>query len=50
MITLEDILSAAERISPFIVRTPLEKSQTLSQVLGANAYLKMEIFQKTGSL
>lgn len=49
MITLEDIQSAAERISPFIVRTPLEKSQTLSQVLGANAYLKMEIFQKTGS-
>ena len=49
MIGLEDIRSAAERISPYLVRTPLEKSETLSQRLGANAYLKMELFQKTGS-
>src|SRR4030042_7004294 len=49
MISLEDIKSAVEQISPYIVRTPLEKSQTLSHVLGTNAYLKMELFQKTGS-
>ena len=49
MIGLEDIKSAAERISPYLVRTPLEKSRTLSHLLGANAYLKMELFQKTGS-
>ncbi|UCC86578.1 MAG: threonine/serine dehydratase [Anaerolineales bacterium] len=49
MIGLEDIQSAASRISPFIIRTPLERSQTLSSMIGANAYLKMELFQKTGS-
>lgn len=49
MIGLEDIQSAAHRISPFIIKTPLERSQTLSDILGANAYLKMELFQKTGS-
>ena len=49
MIGLEDIQSAAQRISPFIYKTPLERSQTLSHILGANAYLKMELFQKTGS-
>ena len=49
MITLEDIKSATERVFPYIVRTPLEKSQTISHVLGTNAYLKMELFQKTGS-
>mgnify|MGYP001615944173 CR=1 FL=1 len=49
MIGLEDIQSASNRIAPFIIKTPLERSQTLSQLLGANAYLKMELFQKTGS-
>jgi threonine dehydratase len=49
MIGLEDIQFASNRISPFIIKTPLERSQTLSNILGANAYLKMEIFQKTGS-
>ena len=49
MIGIEDIKSASNRIAPFIIKTPLERSQTLSQLLGANAYLKMELFQKTGS-
>lgn len=49
MIGLKDIQSASERTSPFIIKTPLQRSQTLSDVLGANAYLKMELFQKTGS-
>jgi threonine dehydratase len=49
MIGLEDIQSATNRISPFIIKTPLERSQTLSSILGANIYLKMELFQKTGS-
>lgn len=49
MIGLEDIQIASGRISPFIIKTPLERSQTISDILGANAYLKMEIFQKTGS-
>lgn len=49
MIGLEDIQSASNRIAPFVIKTPLERSQTLSNLLGANAYLKMELFQKTGS-
>lgn len=49
MVTLEEIKSASDRISPFIIKTPLEESQTISNILGANTYLKMELFQKTGS-
>jgi threonine dehydratase len=49
MITLEDVISASDRISPFIIKTPLEGSQTISNILGATTYLKMELFQKTGS-
>ena len=49
MITLEDVISASDRISPFINKTPLEGSQTISNILGATTYLKMELFQKTGS-
>lgn len=49
MINLEDIKSAATRISPFLIETPLTKNQTIGDLLGTNAYLKMELFQKTGS-
>jgi len=49
MIGLADINATAQRISPFIIKTPLERSQTLSEILGANVFLKMELFQKTGS-
>lgn len=49
MIGLADIYSASKRISPFIIKTPLARSQTLSNLLGANTFLKMELFQKTGS-
>jgi len=49
MIGIEDIRSAELRISPHIIKTPLEHSRTLSQILGANTYLKLELFQKTGS-
>ena len=49
MITLNDVKSAAEKVSSYVHRTPLWKSETLSKRLGTNAYLKMELFQKTGS-
>jgi len=49
MITLNDVKSAAEKISSYVRRTPLWKSETLSKRLGTNVYLKMELFQKTGS-
>ena len=43
------IKQARERIQPFIKRTPLEHSQTLSHYLGTNVWVKLELFQKTGS-
>ena len=49
MITLNDVKSAAEKVSLYVRRTPLWKSETLSKRLGTNVYLKMELFQKTGS-
>ena len=49
MITLNDVKSAAEKVSSYVHRTPLWKSETLSRRLGTNVYLKMELFQKTGS-
>jgi len=49
MITLNDVKAAAEKVSPYVRRTPLWKSETLSKRLGTNVYLKMELFQKSGS-
>jgi threonine dehydratase len=49
MITLEDIRQAREYIAPFIHRTPLILSNSLSLLSGAEAYLKLENLQKTGS-
>lgn len=48
-ITLAHIHSARERIAAFIRRTPLTHSRTLSERLHTNVYLKLELFQKTGS-
>ena len=49
MIELADIQAARGYIEPYVRRTPLAKSATLSRELGANVYLKQELFQKTGS-
>ena len=49
MITLDDIRSARERITGRVARTPLVSSATLSARLGAQVFLKLELFQKTGS-
>ena len=49
MITLNDVKAAKEKVSSYVRRTPLWKSETLSKRLGTNVYLKMELFQKTGS-
>ncbi len=49
MIDIDDILQTRPRIAPFIRRTPLERSRTLSGELGTNVYLKLELFQRTGS-
>jgi len=49
MITLDEIRKAHERIAPFVLRTPLVYSPTLSAKTGANVYLKLETLQKAGS-
>jgi threonine dehydratase len=49
MITLQDIQEARRLVSPYVRRTPLERQDSLSRRLGTNVYLKLELFQKTGS-
>lgn len=49
MLSYPMIQDAQARIAAYTKRTPLEKNQTLSQLLGRNVYLKLELFQKTGS-
>ena len=46
---IDDIRQAAQRIKSFVKRTPLEYSHTLSQHLGTNVFVKLELFQKTGA-
>jgi threonine dehydratase len=49
VLTLRQIETARERISPCVRRTPLVASATLSEMLGTNVYAKLELLQKTGS-
>jgi len=49
MITLRDVQRAKIQISPFVKRTILEKNSTLSRRFGTNIYLKLELFQRSGS-
>ena len=46
---IDDIKAAQNRIAPYVKRTPLEYSETLSDRLGTSVYVKYEMFQKTGS-
>jgi threonine dehydratase len=46
---LADVERAREVIAPVLVRTPLFSSRSLSDRIGAVAYLKAESFQRTGS-
>jgi threonine dehydratase len=46
---ITDINEARERIKPFVKRTALERSRTLSEFLGTNVFVKLELFQQTGS-
>ena len=48
-IDVSDVRTARSRITPYVRRTPLERSTTLSRMLGTNVYLKYELFQNTGS-
>ena len=49
MLKLEDIQAAVPRIEQYVHRTPLVRSATLSSEFERNIYLKLELFQKTGS-
>ena len=49
MVSLADIEAAKIRISPLIIHTPLVYSPTISEMTGANVYLKLETLQKAGS-
>ena len=49
MVTLADIQQARGSIASFIHRTPLIHSNSLSNLSGAEVYLKLENLQKTGS-
>jgi threonine dehydratase len=49
VISLTDVRAAQQRIRPYVKRTTTVRSRTLSEMLGANIYLKLEIFQTTGA-
>jgi threonine dehydratase len=48
-VTLDDVRSAAVRIAPYIHRTPLFDSATLSRLTGTRLGLKAENLQRTGA-
>ena len=48
-VTIEDVRSAAARIAPYIHRTPLFDSATLSRLTGTSLGLKAENLQRTGA-
>jgi threonine dehydratase len=48
-VTIEDLKLARERLAGVVKPTPLIHSATLSQMIGAEIYLKPENLQKTGS-
>ncbi len=48
-LTLSQIQRARQRITPCVKRTPLTASAALSERLKTNVYVKLEVFQKTGS-
>jgi threonine dehydratase len=48
-VTLAQVQAAAAAVGPYVHRTPLVASRTLSERLGTRVSLKLEVFQKTGS-
>lgn len=48
-VTLGDIEAAADRIAPYVHRTPLVPTATLSRMTGTSLTLKAENLQRTGS-
>ena len=48
-VSYPDVLAARDRLAGALTRTPLNKSYTLSDIIGAEVYLKFENLQYTGS-
>ena len=48
-VTIEDVRQAAKRLDGALERTPLNHSQTLSEIVGTSVHLKFENLQYTGS-
>lgn len=48
-LSLDDVLAAADRIAPYVNRTPVATSQTLSSEIDAAVYFKLESQQKIGA-
>lgn len=49
MIALKDIQQASQQVTPHVHRTPCAPSETLSELLGCQVFLKMENLQITGA-
>jgi threonine dehydratase len=49
IISLDDVYRARERIGDRLHRTPLLRSATLSELIGADVRFKAELFQRTGA-
>ncbi|MFE6223838.1 threonine/serine dehydratase [Streptomyces sp. NPDC057854] len=49
MITVADVEAAAERLTGHVVRTPTLPSPGLTDLLGADVTVKLELLQRTGS-
>ncbi len=47
--TFKDILTAAQRIAPYVHRTPVLTCATLNRMTGAELFFKCENFQKVGA-
>lgn len=47
--TLSDIQQAAERISPYVHRTPVLKNSAINELTGGQIFFKCENFQKVGA-
>ena len=47
--TFADVQTAAERIAPYAIRTPLVESWQLNARTGGRVFLKLETLQRTGS-
>lgn len=48
-VSIQDIQQAAQRIKPYIHRTPMLTNESLNQQVGAQVFLKCENFQKVGA-